>query len=270
MSDRPEVDLYDSTYDRFATELYRGIRACTYDEDIGQNGWLTAPEQDRFIAWLRCDAQSELLDIACGSGGPALRIAGLTGCRVTGVDIHLQGVANANAAAHDRGLDGRSRFEVVDADRPLPFSDGSFDAITCIDAINHLPHRADVLADWRRVLKPGGRLLFTDPIVVSGILTNEEIRIRSSIGMFLFAPPGENERLLREAGFDLLRSDDATDNMARVAGRWHSARADRAGDLRNIEGDATFEGQQKFFEVTSKLAAEGRLSRIAFLAARAD
>lgn len=268
MSDRPEVDLYDSTYDRFATELYRGIRARTYDDDIGQNGWLTAPEQDLFISWLQCDENSELLDIACGSGGPALRIAGLTGCRLTGVDIHQQGIANATAAAQDQGLDKTSRFEVVDADRPLPFPDGSFDAITCIDAINHLPHRAEVLADWRRVLKPGGRLLFTDPIVVTGILTNEEIRIRSSIGIFLFAPPGEDERLLRETGFDLIRMDDATDNMATVAERWHHARADRAGDLRKIEGDATFEGQQKFFEVTSKLAAERRLSRIAFLAAR--
>lgn len=265
--DRPEVDLYDATYGRFATDLYRAIRARTYGDDIGQNGWLTAPEQDRFIARLQCGQASHLLDVACGSGGPALRIAARTGCRITGVDIHAQGIANATEAARGRGLDPTTRFEVVDAGRPLPFPDGSFDAITCIDAINHLPHRAAVLADWRRLLKLDGRLLFTDPIVVTGILTNEEIRIRSSIGIFLFAPPGEDERLLQQAGFDLLRRDDVTDNMASVARRWHTARAERSDDLRRVEGEATFEGQQRFFEVTSRLAAERRLSRFAFLAA---
>jgi SAM-dependent methyltransferase len=268
-TDRPEVDLYDATYGRFATDLYRAIRARTYDDDIGQNGWLTAPEQDRFISWLQCGPEAELLDVACGSGGPALRIAAKTGCRITGVDIHEQGIANATASARGQGLEAKTRFEIVDADRPLPFPDGSFDAITCIDAVNHLPHRAEVLADWRRLLKPDGRLLFTDPIVVTGILTNEEIRIRSSIGIFLFAPAGEDERLLREAGLDVVRREDATDNMATVADRWRAARAERSDDLRRVEGNATFEGQQRFFEVTSRLAAERRLSRIAFLATRA-
>jgi SAM-dependent methyltransferase len=265
---RPEVDHYDTSYGSFASDLSRAIRARTFDEDIGQNGWLTAAEQDRFISWLGCGAQADLLDVACGSGGPALRIAAQTGCRVTGVDIHAQGIANAAAAARERGLAAMARFEVVDAARPLPFPDASFDAITCIDAINHLPRRAAVLADWRRVLKPGGRLLFTDPIVVTGILTNEEIRIRSSIGLFLFAPPGEDERLLREAVFELRRSEDRTDNMASVAGRWHAARAERGDDLRRVEGDATFEGQQTFLEVAARLAAERRLSRLAFLAVR--
>ena len=269
-SDGPEVDLYDATYGSFATDLSRAVRARTYDEDIGQNGWLTAAEQDRFISWLGCGPEAEMLDVACGSGGPALRIAARLGCRMTGVDIHEQGIANATAAARERGLAARTRFAVADAALPLPFPDGSFDAITCIDAINHLPRRAGVLADWRRLLKPAGRLMFTDPIVVTGILTNEEIRIRSSIGLFLFAPPGEDERLLREAGLDLIRCDDATDNMASVAGRWRAARAERGDDLRRVEGDATFEGQQNFLEVTARLAAERRLSRLAFLAARAS
>jgi len=258
----PEVDHYDATYGSFASDLSRAVRARTYDDDIGQNGWLTAAEQDRFMSWLPIGPDRELLDVACGSGGPALRIAAKTGCRITGVDIHRQGIANATVAARAQGLDTTARFEVVDADRPLPFPDEGF------DAINHLPHRAEVLADWRRLLKPDGLLLFTDPIVVSGILTNEEIRIRSSIGFFLFAPPGEDERLLREAGFELQRSEDRTDNMASVARRWHAARAEREDDLRRVEGDATFEGQQIFFEVTSRLAAERRLSRLAFLAAR--
>jgi hypothetical protein len=56
--------------------------------------------------------------------------------------------------------------------------------------------------------------------------------------------------------------------MTSVAGRWHAARAERGDDLRRVEGDATFEGQQTFLEVAARLAAERRLSRLAFLAVR--
>ena len=103
---------------------------------------------------------------------------------------------------------------------------------------------------------------------MTGPLTNEEIAIRSSVGFFLFVPSGADERLLMEAGFELVETVDRTENMARVAERWRSAREARAVDLRRVEGDATFEGQQRFFEVATRLAAERRLSRFAFHARR--
>jgi hypothetical protein len=43
-------------------------------------------------------------------------------------------------------------------------------------------------AEWARLLKPNGRLLFTDPTVVTGPLTNAEIAVRSSAGFYLFVP----------------------------------------------------------------------------------
>lgn len=153
-----------------------------------------------------------------------------------------------------------------DASKALPFDAETFDGILCIDAINHLPERASVLSEWARVLKPGGRLLYTDPIVVTGWLSDEEMRIRSSIGFFLFFPLGINEQLLDEAGFDVLAVEDRTENMASMAKRWRGAREKHAADLREIEGEEAFEGQQTFFEVASTLAADRRLSRYLFLA----
>ncbi len=118
------------------------------------------------------------------------------------------------------------------------------------------------------MLRPGGRLVFTDPIVVTGALTNEEIAIRSSIGFFLFVPPGTDEQVIAAAGLELVSRDDRTENMAETAKRWCAARAARAGELQRIEGAETFEGQQRFFEVAARLAAERRLSRFAFCAER--
>ncbi len=262
------VDHYGAQYGNFETELYAEIRREAFGEDIGQTGWLTAGEQDLFISWLGMSESTHLLDLACGSGRPTLRIAQMTGCRVSGVDLHDDGVANAIANAKELGLESRADFQRGNAAERLAFEDSSFDAITCVDAINHLPNRPRVLEEWHRVLKPGGRLLFTDPIVLTGPITNEEIAIRASIGFFLFVPRGTDEALLQQAGFEVERVEDRTQNMAENAAGWLKARAKRESDLRAIEGDDVFDGQQTFLETAANLANERRLSRLAILAKR--
>ncbi len=258
------VDHYGAQYGHFASSLYTDIRRETFGEDIGQNGWLTAEEQDLFLSWLALTPNSKLLDVACGSGGPTRRIAKLTGCHVHGVDVHQQGIEEARTQASAEGLGERAQFDQVDASKPLPFPDGAFDAVICVDAVNHLPDRSLILREWGRVLRPGGGLVFTDPIVVTGPLTSEEIAIRSSIGFFLFVPAGIDERLLETVGFEIRETVDRTQNMAEMAERWRRAREAREGELRVAEGDETFEGQQRFFDVAARLAVERRLSRIAF------
>ena len=266
-SRRPDASRhYDANYGNFQTDLYAQIRREAFGDDIGQSSWLTADEQDRFLDGLHLGPGKTVLDIACGSGGPVLRIADLTGCSVVGVDVHEQAIATGNSLAAQRNLTERAKFQVADATTALPFPDASFDAITCIDAINHLPNRPLIIADWARLLKPGGRLLFTDPITVTGPLTNAEITIRSSIGFFLFVPRGFDERVIEQAGLRMLVNEDVTRNMAEIAERRRTARAARAADLREIEGDQTYEGQQEFFVVASRIAREGRLSRFLFVA----
>jgi 2-polyprenyl-3-methyl-5-hydroxy-6-metoxy-1,4-benzoquinol methylase len=256
---------YDANYENFQTELYEQIRREAFTEDIGQNSWHTADEQERRLRWLELSPGKTLLDVACGAGGPALRMAAMTGCSVVGIDVHRQAVSTARSLAAQRGLSRRAEFQVADAAEPLPFSDAAFDAITCIDAINHLSDRRQVIAEWTRLLKPGGRLLFTDPITVTGPLTNAEISIRSSAGSYLFVPLGYDESVIAQCGLHLLVSEDLTRNMAEVAERRKAARAPRKSALREIEGDQTYEGQQEFLEVAARIAKEGRLSRFVYV-----
>jgi cyclopropane fatty-acyl-phospholipid synthase-like methyltransferase len=256
---------YNANYGNFQSELYAQIRREAFGEDIGQNSWLTAKEQDGFLEWLDLTPGKTLLDVGCGAGGPALRIAAVTGCSVVGVDVHEQAVTTASSLAAQRGLAERAVFRVADANEPLPFSGLSFDAITCIDAINHFPDRPRLLAEWVRTLKPGGRLLFTDPITVTGPLTNAEITIRSSAGFYLFVPHGYDERVIAQAGLHLLVCQDVTANMAKVAEARRAARAARSNALREIEGDQAYDGQQEFLALAARLAKEGRLSRFAYV-----
>lgn len=264
--DGPErFDLFHNTYGHFGERVLRDIRKETFGIDIGQNSWLTVDEYDRFLPWLRLAPEHHLLEVASGSGGPALYVARTVGCRVTGLDATEEGVTTASQLAIHSNQASRVRFMAADARNRLPFADDSFDALLCIDSMNHFPDRRSVLEEWRRVLRPGHRALFTDPVVVTGPVTNDELATRSSIGLFLFVPPGTNERLIEQAALRLVQQEDVTANAALVAGRWHDARRRHKDDLLQIEGEERFAGLQRFFAAVHQLTSERRLSRIAYL-----
>jgi SAM-dependent methyltransferase len=264
------IDSYNATYSRFDHAVVARVRREAYGEDIGQNSWLTADECRMYCDWLGLGPESHLLEVGCGSGGPAIFIARSTGAQVTGVDINTHGIATGNAMAHLEQLTGQVRFEVVNAREALPFPDASFDALLCVDAINHLPEREDILRDWSRVLRSGGRIVFTDPVVVTGLLSSEEIAVRSSIGFYLFAPQGEDARLIQQAGLALERELDVTENMATISERRHDARLRARDALLALEGEHTYDGQQRFLAMVHQLASQRRLSRLAFLMRKPD
>lgn len=260
------VNLYDNVYADFASSAELAVRREAYGEDLGQSSWLTAGEWLAFADQLGVGPGTEVLEVGSGSGGPAVYLAGARECRVTGVDINEHGVRNAKALAQSRGLSERVRFEVVDAGRPLPFAAGSFDAVVSNDAMCHIPDRVAALREWHRVLRPGGRALFTDAMVLTGVVSHEELAARSSIGFYLFVPPGANEAMLRDAGLAVLAVEDVTANAAEVAARWHAARARHREPLVAREGEANFQGLQRFLQCVHTLSVEKRLSRFAYLA----
>ena len=259
------IDLFDSTYSNFTAQVLEAIRKETFGEDIGQNSWVTVDEYDRFISWLQLQAEHHVLEVASGSGGPARYLAEKVLCKVTGIDANESGVATATQGAVESHLSDRLSFRVVDANARLPFDDNTFDGLICIDSMNHFPDRLNVFREWHRILKPGRRAVFTDPVVITGPVTNDELALRSSIGLFLFVPFGVNEQLIEEAGFDLIKQEDVTENAALISGRWHEARKHYREALLKIEGEERFEGLQKFFAAVHRLTSERRLSRIVYV-----
>lgn len=274
--DRPTTDgqqrdtaFYDANFGSSPDDLYGAIRREAFGEDIGQFSWTTADEHRRFQRLLGINADSQVLEVACGSGGPALFLVRSTGCHLVGVDIHAAGVATANESAVRDGLSDKATFLVHDARDRLPFHDGAFDAIISIDSINHIFARAAVFAEWWRVLRPGGRVLYTDAVVVTGPLRREETVARSpSMGEFVFTPYGADEALLASAGFVDIGMDDVTDNIVMVAGAWRAARHKMSTQLDEIEGVEANASFQQFLSAVHLLSAERRLSRIAYSATK--
>ena len=115
------------------------------------------------------------------------------------------------------------------------------------------------------MVKTGRRILFTDPVVITGPVSNEELAARSNIGFFLFVPLEVTTNFIKEAGFKLIRCEDVTANIELTSGRWHDSRQKHRQELIQIEGEERFEGLQKFFSTVHKLTRERRLSRFVFL-----
>ena len=116
------VDPFTNIYQHFNDEVVNSVRKATFGTDIGQNSWLTVDEYERMLPWLNLTADSHVLEVASGSGGPALYLARTTGCRVTGIDANESGVATASQMAEKSTQADRVRFRVANADTDLPFN----------------------------------------------------------------------------------------------------------------------------------------------------
>jgi len=259
------VNLYDHAYGKYELDVYREVRLETYGEDLGQTSWVSPDESQQIPVWLNLSSDSSVLEIGSGSGRYALRIAESVGCKIIGLEINPSGISNANQLARSQNLQELASFQQHDAAQALPFPDHTFDAAFSNDVLCHIPGRPKVFSDLFRVLKPGARLLFSDALVIGGVLSNDEIATRSSIGYYAFSPPGENEQLLNHAGFLMLRVTDTSENVAAIAARWHDAREKRRQPLVAAEGEANFVGLQHFLSCAHLLTSERRLLRYLYL-----
>ncbi len=102
-----------------------------------------------------------LVDIGCGNGAQTLALAPLAD-RLTGVDIDERFTAAFGRAATAAGLDDRAKA-VTASGAAVPLPDACADAVTCFTVLEHVPDERAALAEMRRLLRPGGRLLLTVP-----------------------------------------------------------------------------------------------------------
>jgi SAM-dependent methyltransferase len=96
-----------------------------------------------------------ILDVGCGAGNMAHHLARYG--QVTGVDMNSRPLE----VARQRGL----RVQEGSAD-DLPFDDASFDLVTLLDVVEHVPNEHGVFGECARVLKPGGKLMVTVPALM--------------------------------------------------------------------------------------------------------
>ena len=115
--------------------------------------------------YLACTAgiteDSIVLDIATGRGTSACFLAHFCRCRIDGIDLSRVALTQARAKAVCQGVSHKVRFHLADVEE-LPFKDASFDFVVSECSFSLLPDKRAGAAEIARVLKPGGKLAFTD------------------------------------------------------------------------------------------------------------
>jgi ubiquinone/menaquinone biosynthesis C-methylase UbiE len=155
-------------------------------------------------------AGQRVLDVGCGTGGASRLLADEHGVEVIGVDITAAFIDVADWLSEATGLAEKTRFLCADA-AGVPLADGTVDTIWCQHALMNMPDVAAVLAEWRRLLAPGGRVLLHEVVAgdSSAPLALPVPWARSADTSHLISRI-ELESMLAEAGFVAERVDDVT------------------------------------------------------------
>lgn len=163
-------------------------------------------------------ADTRVLDIGAGYGGSARYLAKAFGCRVSCLNISETQNQRNRQLCEEQGLSDKvsvlhGNFEA------LPFEAGSFDVVWCQDSLLHSGNRGLVLQEVKRVLKPGGQWIFTDPMQADdcprGVLEPVLSRIHlSTMGSF-----GFYDKAHAELGFETVAIDDLSEQLPRHYGR---------------------------------------------------
>jgi len=167
----------------------------------------------RMLDLARIQPGQRILDVAAGAGEPALSAAERVGPGgyVLATDISEGIIELALQVAQERGLE-QIETRRMDGEK-LDLTDGSFDAVLCRLGLMYMPHPVTALREWRRALKPGGRVavaVFSTPDRNSwGALPASLIRGRAQLpppvpgqpGPFSLGGAGVLEDMFHEAGF---------------------------------------------------------------------
>jgi ubiquinone/menaquinone biosynthesis C-methylase UbiE len=160
---------------------------------------------DRLLRALARERLGRVLDVGSGDGTFAARLAA-QGAQVTGVDPAPTALARARAAHPEL------EFVAPAVDGGLPFPDASFDAVTCVNVLQHVTDTQALLSEVRRVLVAGGLLAVAVPF--HGRLRNVLVALGSFERNYdplapevRFYTSRSLETLLREVGFEQVRVD---------------------------------------------------------------
>lgn len=259
------ADGYESFYREFDSPLMQQLRREAYGEDIGQHSWVSADELRGDIQRLELTTSSRFLDLGCGPCGPLAFIVSNARCHGTGLELSPSALQVGRTRAAALGIESLFSVQEADLNEPLPFEPSSFDAIVSLDVVLHLRDREKFFNDVARLLPAGGRFLFTDAGVITGSVSNEDIRKRSVHGYTQFVVAGWNERLLASTRLSLVETEDRTVSVLKNAkGRLAAMQAHRA-ELEQLSGASAVASQQDYLETLVDLSERKAISRIMYL-----
>jgi sarcosine/dimethylglycine N-methyltransferase len=157
----------------------------------------------------RIAAGTRVVDFCAGLGGPSRYLAHRYGADVTGIELTPARVKGAEELTRRVGLQDRVRVSEGDV-MQVPLTDGSVDVVISQEALLHVSDKPRALAEAYRILKPGGRIVFTDWVAhrpldeADKALMWQGMAVRDLYSLPIYAD------LVGKAGFTVISAEDLT------------------------------------------------------------
>lgn len=228
------IDFYD-THPISETQIIGKLEAEGIDLSEVNQDILQDHDQDHFGGFAANDALAKLavidqtshvLDVCSGLGGPARYLAHNYGCEVTGIDLTASRVESATRLTEMAGLADLVRFQQGDA-TALPFADASFDVVTSQEAFCHVPGKGKLVAEIVRVLKPGGRVAFTDILATNNLSEATAKRLQSEMAFVELGTIDAYRRRFQDQGCTVTTQD--------LSEQWRDILVDRLAMYRSLK-----------------------------------
>ena len=166
----PELPKEAQSFDQFYAvqeqghtlkTIFREVLGFTeFPPEIVPYSFVAREDLARIASLLALEEGQALVDLACGNGSIGLWLARQSRAQVIGVDFAPAALTLARSKAQALGLDGYCQFTLGSLAHTT-LTDQAADAVVSIDAIWLAPDQQQVFAEIARLLRPGGRLVFT-------------------------------------------------------------------------------------------------------------
>ena len=218
------VNVFYNTHPISESQVLNKLEQTGADTSILTVELLQHHDQDHFGGLAATDAlarhakiteSTHVLDLCCGLGGPARYLAYHHGCRVTGVDMNTDRLAGAVRLTERTKLQDRVLFHHANA-LQTGLADETFDVIVSQEAFCHIPDKKTLIAECVRLLKPGGRIVYTD-ILARNSMTNEiRSRLENEMAFSELSTLEQYCHLLEEKSCQVVEVEDLSDDWAQI------------------------------------------------------
>jgi ubiquinone/menaquinone biosynthesis C-methylase UbiE len=229
-----------------------------FPHDQDHYGSLAA--NDALASLGRMTRGTRVVDFCAGLGGPSRYLAHRYGADVTGIELTPARVKGAEELTRRVGLQDRVRLIEGDV-MQVPLADGSVDVVISQEALLHVPDKPRALAEAYRILKPGGRIVFTDWIAHRSLdeadtaLMWQGMAVRTLYSLPVYA------RLIGEAGFAVMSVEDLTKEwgalLTQRLAMYRKLREETAAAGTPAGHDAFYESYVRFVDLVNQAILGG-------------
>ena len=199
-------------YDGPADEIYRLIWGDNIHLGVPCGPSCPHPEvrehtNEIMAGFVNLDEGSRVLDLGCGYGATARYLARERKCAVVGINVSEKELELAQKRGLQANLQSFLTFESGDFHH-LKYSDESFDVVWSQEAFLHGADKDKIISESKRVLIPGGKLIFTDLLVKSGTAQVDRERIYQRVKTPVMWDMDDYRRSLMVHRFEVLQTQD--------------------------------------------------------------